>query len=142
MRISKNMNKSLRVLIAKPGLDGHDRGALFLKRALTEHGFDVEYTGIRQTPISIAAQAKEFRADVVGISILSGAHMELIPRVIEQMEAVGMGEIPIIIGGIIPEIDRIELLEMGVVGIFGPGSKTNDIVTKLLDIKSLVNKKR
>ncbi len=134
--------RNYRVLIAKAGLDGHDRGALFLQKTLTDHGFNVEYTGIRQTPASIAQRAKDFQADLIGISILSGAHMELIPKLIERLEVVGLAEVPLIIGGIIPEIDKIELLEMGVVAIFGPGSKTDDIVTKLLEIQQLNSKKR
>ena len=134
--------RNYRVLIAKAGLDGHDRGALFLQKMLTDHGFNVEYTGIRQTPASIAQRAKDFQADLIGISTLSGAHMELIPKLIERLEVVGLAEVPLIIGGIIPEMDKIELLEMGVVAIFGPGSKTDDIVTKLLEIQQLNSKKR
>ena len=116
-----------RVLIAKPGLDGHDRGALVLVRALREAGFGVTYTGIRQTPEAIAQQAGESSAEVVGLSILSGAHLDLVPRVIAALDAAGLDGVPVVAGGIIPEEDRPALLEMGVVAIFGPGSRTADV---------------
>ncbi|MBM3939917.1 MAG: cobalamin B12-binding domain-containing protein [SAR202 cluster bacterium] len=117
----------VRVLIAKPGLDGHDRGARMLVRALRDAGFDVAYTGIRRTPEQIAAQAAEHGAELVGISILSGAHMELVPRVLDALQRRGMGEVPVMAGGIIPEADRRALLEMGVVAVHGPGSRTGEI---------------
>ena len=112
----------LRVLIAKPGLDGHDRGARVIVRALEEAGIAVAYTGIRRTPAQIADQAAEFEADVVGVSILSGAHMELIPQVLDALQERGLETVPVLAGGIIPEQDRTALLEMGVVAVFGPGS--------------------
>ncbi len=120
-----------RVLIAKPGLDGHDRGARMIVRALRDAGFEVAYTGIRRTPEQIAAQAEDFRADVVGISILSGAHMQLIPRVMDALTARGMETVPVVAGGIIPEEDRTALLEMGVVAVFGPGARTDAIIDTL-----------
>jgi methylmalonyl-CoA mutase C-terminal domain/subunit len=117
----------VRVLIAKPGLDGHDRGALVLVRSLREAGFEVAYTGIRRSPKQIAEQAKDVGAEVVGISIFSGAHLELIAQVMEALALTGLETIPVLAGGIIPEHDRTALLEMGVVAIFGPGAKTGDI---------------
>ena len=122
---------ALRVLVGKPGLDGHDRGAQVLTRALREAGFEVTYTGIRQTPASIARQAKESSAEIVGLSVLSGAHLELVPRVIDALDAEGLEGVPVVVGGIIPEEDRPALLEMGVVAIFGPGSRTADVAALL-----------
>lgn len=116
-----------RVLIAKPGLDGHDRGARMVVRSLRDAGFEVDYTGIRRTPQEIAEQAAGFGAEMVGLSILSGAHMELVPRVMDALAERGMDTVPVTVGGIIPERDRAALLEMGVVAIFGPGARTEDI---------------
>ena len=120
-----------RVLVAKPGLDGHDRGARIVVRALREAGFEVAYTGIRRTPEQIAEQAQAFGAEVVGISTLSGAHMELIPRLIDALERRGLETVPVMAGGIIPESDREALSEMGVAAIFGPGTSTADILTAM-----------
>jgi methylmalonyl-CoA mutase C-terminal domain/subunit len=120
-----------RILIAKPGLDGHDRGARVIVRALREAGFDVAYTGIRRMPDEIAQQAAEFGAELVGLSILSGAHLELVPAVIEALQRHGLETAPVVAGGIIPKSDHAALLEMGVVAIFGPGSRTGDIVRTL-----------
>ena len=117
-----------RVLIAKPGLDGHERGALMVVRALREAGMEVCYTGIRQTPEAIAQVAEDFGAEVIGLSILSGAHMKLVPRVFDALQRHGHGLTNLLVGGIIPESDRIALLEMGVASVFGPGSRTTDIV--------------
>lgn len=116
-----------RVLIAKPGLDGHDRGARMVVRSLRDAGFDVAYTGIRRTPEEIAASAVEFNAELVGLSILSGAHLDLVPRVMDALAERGLDTVPVAVGGIIPEHDRTALLEMGVVAIFGPGARTADI---------------
>ena len=116
-----------RVLIAKPGLDGHDRGARMVVRSLRDAGFEVAYTGIRRTPDEIAEQAAAMGAELVGLSVLSGAHMELIPRVIDALARHGLETVPVAAGGIIPEQDRPALLEMGVVAIFGPGSTTMEI---------------
>jgi methylmalonyl-CoA mutase C-terminal domain/subunit len=121
----------MRVLIAKPGLDGHDRGVQVIVRSLREVGFEVAYTGIRRTPEQIAEQAHEFGAELVGISLLSGAHMELVPQVMEALTRRGLESVPVAAGGIIPESDRAALLEMGVVAIFGPGSRTADIIEAL-----------
>ncbi len=117
-----------RVLLAKPGLDGHERGARVVVRALQEAGIEVVYTGIRQTPEAIAEAAHRLQADVVGLSILSGAHMELVPRVLDALQQQSLAETPVIVGGIIPEWDKRALLEMGVLAVFGPGARTDDIV--------------
>jgi methylmalonyl-CoA mutase C-terminal domain/subunit len=122
-------NRKIRVLVAKPGLDGHDRGAKVVARALRDAGFEVVYTGIRQTPDMIAEAALQEDVDVVGLSILSGAHLALVPKVIESLEEVDMGDVIILLGGIIPDEDIPMLSEMGVRGIFGPGTSTQDIVT-------------
>ncbi len=122
------MNRKIRVLIAKPGLDGHDRGAKVIARALRDAGYEVIYTGLRQTPIMIAEAALQEDVDVVGLSILSGAHMALVPRIREEMDKAGLQDVPIMVGGIIPDEDRAALQEMGVHGIFGPGTLTEEIV--------------
>lgn len=119
--------KPIRVLIAKPGLDGHDRGAKIIARALREAGMEVVYTGIRQTPETIADMALEEDVDAIGLSILSGAHMELFPSIFERLKLNEMDEVVVVTGGIIPEQDRAALREMGVRGIFGPGSSTAEI---------------
>jgi methylmalonyl-CoA mutase C-terminal domain/subunit len=121
----------VRVLIAKPGLDGHDRGARMVVRALREAGFDVAYTGIRRTPDEIAEHAARHEAGLVGLSILSGAHLELVPRVLDALQRHGLETVPVVVGGIIPERDRAALLEMGVAAIFGPGTTTKQIVSTL-----------
>ena len=120
-------NRAIKVLVAKPGLDGHDRGAKIIVRALREAGMEVIYTGIRQTPEDIVAIALEEAVDVVGLSILSGAHMELFPRIIEGFHERGMSNAIVVTGGIIPDSDRKSLEKMGVVGIFGPGTSTVEI---------------
>ena len=124
-------DEKIRVLIAKPGLDGHDRGAKVIARALRDAGFEVIYTGLRQTPEMIAEAALQEDVDVVGLSILSGAHMALIPRIREVMNANALNDVPIILGGIIPDDDREALATMGVAGIFGPGANTQDIVVRV-----------
>jgi methylmalonyl-CoA mutase C-terminal domain/subunit len=127
----------IRVLVAKPGLDGHDRGAKVVARALRDAGMEVIYTGLRQTPEMIAEAALQEDVDIVGLSILSGAHMVLVPRVIELLKANGQDEVKVFIGGIIPDEDGTKLLDMGVSGIYGPGTITKDIVN---DIRSAVYK--
>lgn len=122
------MVRKIRILIAKPGLDGHDRGAKVVARALRDAGFEVIYTGIRQTPDMIAEAALQEDVDVVGLSILSGAHMALVPKVIEAMENAGMGDVIVLVGGIVPNEDVAALNEMGVRGVFGPGTSTHEIV--------------
>ena len=120
-------NDTIRVLVAKPGLDGHDRGAKVIARALRDAGMEVIYTGIRQTPEMIVEAAIQEDVDVVGLSILSGAHMELFPMIIDGLKAQGKTDALIVAGGIIPEDDYERLRELGVNGIFGPGSPTHEI---------------
>ena len=122
------MDKRIRVLVAKPGLDGHDRGAKVIARALRDAGMEVIYTGIRQTPEMIAEAALQEDVDVVGMSILSGAHMTLFPRVMELLRQNGMDDVLVVTGGIIPDEDVPELHEMGIQGVFGPGTPTGEIV--------------
>ncbi len=120
--------KKIRVLVAKPGLDGHDRGAKVIARALRDAGMEVVYTGIRQTPEMIAEAALQEDVDVVGMSILSGAHMALFPRVMDLLSENDMEDVLVVAGGIIPDEDVPALNEMGVRGIFGPGTSTDEIV--------------
>jgi methylmalonyl-CoA mutase C-terminal domain/subunit len=120
--------KKIRVLIAKPGLDGHDRGAKVVARALRDAGMEVVYTGIRQTPEMIAEAALQEDVVAVGLSILSGAHMELFPRVIEQLKSRGLDDVLLFAGGIIPDEDMDSLKGMGFKELFRPGTDTNDIV--------------
>lgn len=123
--------RTLRVLIAKPGLDGHDRGAKVVARALRDAGMEVIYTGIRQTPEMIAEAALQEDVDVVGLSILSGAHLELFPRVIAELRKREVDDVLLFCGGIIPEGDIPAIKEMGFAGVFGPGTDTNDIIAFL-----------
>ena len=118
----------IRVLVAKPGLDGHDRGAKIIARALRDAGMEVIYTGIRQTPQMIVEAALEEDVDIIGLSILSGAHMELFPRIFQGLKEHGMGDTVVLAGGIFPEDDRAALEAIGVKGIFGPGTPTSEIV--------------
>ncbi|MBC7869260.1 MAG: cobalamin B12-binding domain-containing protein [Chitinophagaceae bacterium] len=126
--------QGIRILIAKPGLDGHDRGAKVIARALRDAGFEVIYTGLRQTPEMIAEAALQEDVDVVGLSILSGAHMALVPRIREVMNANELEDVPLILGGIIPDDDKPQLAAMGVRGIFGPGTSTEEIVKQIQQI--------
>lgn len=121
-------DRKIRVLVAKPGLDGHDRGAKVVARALRDAGMEVVYTGIRQTPEMIAEAALQEDVDVVGLSILSGAHLVLCPRVIELLHANGMDDVVVLVGGIIPDEDVPALNAAGVSGVFGPGTSTKDII--------------
>jgi methylmalonyl-CoA mutase C-terminal domain/subunit len=120
--------RRIRVLVAKPGLDGHDRGAKVVARALRDAGMEVIYTGLRQTPEMVAEAALQEDVDVVGLSILSGAHMALVPRILELLKANGQEHVRVFIGGIIPDEDVPKLTELGVVGIYGPGTLTDQIV--------------
>lgn len=122
------VDKKIRVLIAKPGLDGHDRGAKIVSRALRDAGMEVIYTGLRQTPSMIAETALQEDVDFVGLSILSGAHMALVPRIIDALKERNIADIPIFLGGIIPEDDVNVLQDMGVRAVFGPGTSTQSIV--------------
>jgi methylmalonyl-CoA mutase C-terminal domain/subunit len=121
----------IRVLIAKPGLDGHDRGAKVVARALRDAGMEVIYTGLRQTPEMIAEAALQEDVDVVGLSILSGAHMELVPRIIDLLVANEMQDAQVFVGGIVPDEDVALLKEKGVWAVFGPGANTHDIVKSI-----------
>lgn len=131
--------QTIRVLIAKPGLDGHDRGAKVIARALRDAGMEVIYTGLRQTPEMIAEAALQEDVSVVGLSILSGAHLALVPRIREVLDQHGLSDVPLLVGGIIPDDDKPKLQALGVDGIFGPGTNTDDIVTfirQLVEAKS------
>lgn len=119
---------SIRVLVAKVGLDGHDRGAKVIARALRDAGMEVIYTGLQQTPEMIAEAALQEDVQVVGLSILSGAHMTLVPRVVEALKKQGLEDVKVLVGGIIPADDVEKLREYGVKGVFGPGSKTEEII--------------
>jgi len=127
--------RKIRVLVAKPGLDGHDRGAKVVARALRDAGMEVIYTGLRQTPEMIAEAALQEDVDVVGLSVLSGAHMALVPRVLELLKANGQEKVRVFIGGIIPDEDVPELKKMGVSGIYGPGAPTEQIIN---DVRAAV----
>lgn len=118
----------IRVLIAKPGLDGHDRGAKVIARALRDAGMEVIYTGLRQTPEMIAEAALQEDVDVVGLSILSGAHNALAPKIMELLKTQGLTDVKVFMGGIIPDEDIPRLRQMGIAGIFGPGTSTEAIV--------------
>jgi len=120
--------RKIRVLIAKPGLDGHDRGAKVVARALRDAGMEVIYTGLRQTPEMVAEAALQEDVDVVGLSILSGAHMALVPRILDLLRAQGQENVKVFVGGIIPDEDIPRLLDMGVMGVYGPGTLTEQII--------------
>ena len=123
------MTERVRVLIAKPGLDGHDRGAKVTARALRDAGMEVIYTGLRQTPEMVIEAALQEDVDAIGLSILSGAHMPLMARILELLAQNEMTDVPVFLGGIIPNEDAARLEEMGVKGVFGPGASLDDIIT-------------
>ena len=125
--------RPIRVLIAKPGLDGHDRGAKIVARALRDAGMEVIYTGIRQTPEMIAEAAMQEDVDVVGLSILSGAHLDLFPRIVELLKQKKMDDVLLVCGGIIPDDDAAALKEMGFAGAFGPCTSTQDLTKFIRD---------
>ena len=120
--------RKIRVVIAKPGLDGHDRGAKVIARALRDAGMEVIYTGLRQTPEQIVAAALQEDADAIGLSILSGAHMHICPRVMELLREKGLTDVIVVVGGIIPDVDIPKLQALGINGIFLPGSPMQDII--------------
>jgi methylmalonyl-CoA mutase C-terminal domain/subunit len=120
--------KKIRVLIAKPGLDGHDRGAKIIARALRDAGMEVIYTGLRQTPEMIASAALQEDVDVIGLSILSGAHNTICPRLMQLLHEKGMTDVSILVGGIIPEADIPSLKQSGIAAVFPPGTSTQDII--------------
>ena len=121
-------SQPIRVLVAKPGLDGHDRGAKVIARALRDAGMEVIYTGIRQTPQMIVQAAVQEDVHVLGLSILSGAHLEILPEIMRLLQEEEMDDVKVLLGGIIPEQDRKILLEMGISAVFGPGTSTSEIV--------------
>ncbi len=133
------MDQKIRVLVAKPGLDGHDRGAKVVARALRDAGMEVIYTGLRQTPEMIAEAALQEDVQAVGLSILSGAHMALVPRVLELLKANGQEQVKVFVGGIIPDEDIPRLKELGVVGVYGPGALTEDIIRDVRQSISIAN---
>ena len=122
------MSRKIRVVIAKPGLDGHDRGAKVIARALRDAGMEVIYTGLRQTPEQIVAAALEEDADVIGLSILSGAHMHICPRLMQLLRDQEMDDVLVVVGGIIPDLDVPKLAELGVKGVFLPGTPMQEII--------------
>lgn len=126
-------NQKIRVLVAKPGLDGHDRGAKVIARALRDAGMEVIYTGLRQTPEMIAAAALQEDVDAVGVSILSGAHNTLCPRIVQLLREKGMDNVLVLVGGIVPQEDLPRLKQQGVAEVFLPGTSTEDIVKFLRD---------
>jgi methylmalonyl-CoA mutase C-terminal domain/subunit len=122
------MSQKIRVVIAKPGLDGHDRGAKVIARALRDAGMEVIYTGLRQTPEQVVGAALQEDADVIGLSILSGAHMHICPRVMELLRDKGLADVLVVVGGIIPDVDIPKLNAIGIQGIFLPGTPMQLIV--------------
>lgn len=120
--------KRIRVLVAKPGLDGHDRGAKVVARALRDAGFEVIYTGLRQTPEQIVAAAEQEDVNVVALSLLSGAHNTLFPKIVEMLKEKGMGDVLVVGGGVIPDADIPGLKEAGVAAVFTPGTPTGDVI--------------
>jgi methylmalonyl-CoA mutase, C-terminal domain len=128
VRMRSMTERKIRVLVAKPGLDGHDRGAKVIARALRDAGMEVIYTGLRQTPEMIAAAALQEDVDAVGVSILSGAHNTLCPRIVQLLREQGMDDCLVLVGGIVPQTDLAKLKQLGVAEIFLPGTSTEDIV--------------
>jgi len=122
------MAERIRVLVAKPGLDGHDRGAKIIARAFRDAGFEVIYTGLRQTPEQVVTASLQEDVDVIGLSVLSGAHMTLVPRILELMKKEKLDDIMVVIGGIIPDQDIPKLKQLGVSEVFQPGASTEDII--------------
>ena len=124
----QNNERPIRVLVAKPGLDGHDRGAKVIARALRDAGMEVIYTGIRQSPQMIVQAAAQEDVDVLGLSILSGAHLEILPEVMTLLQGQQMNDVLVVVGGIIPAVDRQPLKDLGITEVFGPGTATGEIV--------------
>jgi methylmalonyl-CoA mutase C-terminal domain/subunit len=122
------MNRPYRVIVAKPGLDGHDRGAKVIARALRDAGFEVIYTGLHQTPEQVVQAVIEEDADAVGLSLLSGAHLTLVPKIMEALRSHGAGDVLVVCGGIIPEADIPKLAEIGVAKVFTPGAPLQEIL--------------
>ncbi|MBO18981.1 MAG: cobalamin B12-binding domain-containing protein [SAR202 cluster bacterium] len=133
-------NRPTRVLVAKPGLDGHDRGAKVIARALRDSGMEVIYTGIRQSPQMIVQAASQEDVDVIGMSILSGAHLEILPEIMTLIQEQGMDDVIVVVGGIIPEVDRQPLKDLGIAEVFGPGTPTGSIVDYIQESMSARSK--
>ena len=133
---------AIRILVAKPGLDGHDRGAKVVARALRDAGMEVIYTGIRQTPQMIVEAAAQEDVDVIGLSILSGAHLEIFPEIMRRLREKGMQDVTVVAGGIIPQEDREPLLQSGLKRIFGPGTSTQEIVEFISKVVGRKRKRR
>ena len=127
------MRRPYRVIVAKPGLDGHDRGAKVIARALRDAGFEVIYTGLHQTPEQVVQAALQEDADAVGLSLLSGAHLTLVPKVVEGLRAQGLDDVLLIVGGTIPEADIGKLKEMGVAEVFTPGASLSTIIERVTE---------
>lgn len=125
--------RKIRVLIAKPGLDSHDRGAKIIARALRDAGMEVIYTGLKQTPEQIVETALQEDVNVIGLSILSGAHKTLFPMIMELLKQKGLTDVLVVAGGIIPEEDVPEMKKLGIKGIFGPGTRTNEIIQYIFE---------
>ncbi|MQA73138.1 MAG: methylmalonyl-CoA mutase [Solirubrobacterales bacterium] len=134
--MSAESSRKIRVVVAKPGLDGHDRGAKIIARALRDAGMEVIYTGLHQTPEQIAATVIQEDADAIGLSILSGAHMTLVPRVVDMLSEQGASDVVVTVGGTIPADDVAELKDLGVAEVFTPGSPTDAIVEFIRDAVS------
>ncbi len=129
------MERKIRVLVAKPGLDGHDRGAKVIARALRDAGMEVIYTGLRQTPEQIVSAALQEDADVIGLSILSGSHMELVPAVLDGLRRAGLDDVPVVVGGIIPESDARRLTSDGVAAVYTPKDfGLTEIMGQIVDV--------
>lgn len=128
------MKRPYRVVVAKPGLDGHDRGAKVIARALRDAGFEVVYTGLHQTPKQVVRTATQEDADAVGLSLLSGAHLTLVPKVVEGLREAGLDDVVVLVGGIVPEADMPVLLEGGVAKVFTPGEPLGEIVRWLSEV--------
>lgn len=131
--MSNSSERPIRVLIAKPGLDGHDRGAKVMARALRDAGFEVIYTGLFQTPEMIANAALQEDVDVIGLSILSGAHLDIFPRIMAELKARDMEDVLVVAGGTIPDVDHQELQDLGIAAIFGPGTRMQTAVEFIRD---------
>jgi len=127
-KLTTGGSRPIRVLVAKPGLDGHDRGAKVIARALRDAGMEVIYTGIRQTPQMIVRAAAQEDVNVLGMSILSGAHLEILPEIMRLLREQGMEDVLVVVGGIIPQVDRQPLIDLGIAAVFGPGASTGSIV--------------
>lgn len=126
--MSRQTERKLRILVAKPGLDGHDRGAKVIARALRDAGMEVIYTGLRQTPEQVVEAAIQEDVDVLGLSMLSGAHMTIVPKIMTGLREQGADDVTVVVGGIIPSEDVPKLKELGVAGVFGPGTPLQTIV--------------